>query len=107
MAKAWAAPGHRAAGAEASAGQTARRSFLARSGAKPLHCKPQCDRLASVRAMPLRDSATGGTVTASDITSIVPRRERDMNARLELVQNNVPYRGPGPVRSGPSRTDCA
>ena len=57
MAKAWGAPGHRAAGAEASAGQTARRSL----GVVPnLYCKPQCDRPASVLAMPRRDNARAG-----------------------------------------------
>lgn len=53
MAKAWAAPGHRTAGAIGLVVQTARRVLRE---APNLHCKPQCDHPAFVRAMPPSDS---------------------------------------------------
>jgi hypothetical protein len=53
MAKAWPVPEHRTAETNGLMGQTAKRALRE---VPNRYCKPQCDRFASVRAMPRRDS---------------------------------------------------
>ena len=67
MAKAWPVSGHRCAGSNGLVDQTARRSL----GEMPnLHCKPQCDRPASVRIMAQPDMEWAGR---SRLSTIFPR----------------------------------
>jgi hypothetical protein len=66
MAKAWPANGRRIAETNGLGGQTAKQALRE---VPNRHCKPQCDRVASLPAMPRRD---GEQRSQSPVSTLLP-----------------------------------